>query len=76
MLDQTILQKMRELPLERQQQVLDFIEFMTRKEAAQTQRKRRNIIGLLSDFGTDITVEEIRELRREMWGNFPRDVEL
>jgi len=71
MLDQIIYKKVRELPADRQQQVLEFVEFLEGKAAADPRCKRRNIIGLLSDFNTDITEEEINELRSEMWGTFP-----
>lgn len=39
--------------------------------------KARNTLklkGILSDSGLDITDEDIRELRSEMWKNFPRDI--
>lgn len=76
MLDRVIQKKVRKLPADRQQQVLEFVEFLESKVDVQPKRKRRNIIGLLSDFRTDITEEEIQGLRREMWDNFPRDIEL
>jgi len=30
--------------------------------------------GLLENYNVQITEEDIAEARREMWGNFPRDV--
>jgi hypothetical protein len=75
MLDQIIQKKVRKLPTDRQQQVLEFVEFLESKTATETKSKRRNIIGLLSDFKTVITEEEITQLRREMWSSFPRDIE-
>jgi hypothetical protein len=75
MLDQIIQKKVRKLPTDRQQQVLEFVEFLESKTPAELKGKRRNIIGLLSDFKTVITEEEITQLRREMWSSFPRDIE-
>lgn len=34
---------------------------------------RASLFGLWSDHGPGVSVEEIRELRREMWKNFPRE---
>jgi hypothetical protein len=31
---------------------------------------------LWADLNMNITEEDIAEARREMWGNFPRDIEL
>jgi hypothetical protein len=30
--------------------------------------------GLLENYNVQITEEDIAEARREMWGNFPRDI--
>jgi hypothetical protein len=68
MLDQIIQKKVRKLPTDRQQQVLEFVEFLESKTATETKSKRRNIIGLLSDLKIDITEEEINQFRREVWG--------
>jgi hypothetical protein len=37
---------------------------------------RHNIIGLLADLKVDLTEANIAEARREMWANFPRDIEI
>jgi len=34
---------------------------------------RKDPYGLWAEFDIDISEEDIAELRREMWGNFPRD---
>ena len=36
----------------------------------------RSLLGLWSDLNIHITEEDIAEARREMWGNFPRDIKL
>ena len=72
-LDQAILAKVSALPADKQQEVLDFVEFLTTKAAPSSSRRR--VKGLLADFKTDITAKDIAEARREMWANFPRDVE-
>ena len=70
-LEQTVLTKLRALPVDKQQEVLDFVEFLAQKIGAQ--KPRRSLKGLWADLGIDITEEDIAEARREMWGNFPRE---
>jgi hypothetical protein len=50
------------------------LEFLQRKGAPKL--PRRSLKGLWADLGIDITEADIAEARREMWGNFPRDIEL
>jgi len=69
--DQLILEKVRALPPEKQQKVLDFVESLQRKTRGK--RPYRNLYGLWAEAGVDITEEDIAEARREMWGNFPRE---
>ena len=71
-IEQSVLEKLRDLPPEKQQEVLDFAEFLGQKQTA-AKRPRRNWIGLTSDLSVDLTEEDIAEARREMWGNFPRE---
>jgi hypothetical protein len=70
-LAQAVLQKLRSLPPDKQQQVLEFAEFLAHKNAPL--RPQRSFIGMFADQGIHITEEEIAEARREMWGNFPRE---
>jgi hypothetical protein len=70
-IEQSVLEKLRELPPEQQREVLDFAEFLHQKSIAK--RPRRSLKGLWADLGVQITEEDIAEARREMWGNFPRE---
>jgi len=70
-LEETVVDKLRALPVEKQLEVLDFVEFLQQKTVVK--RPRRSVRGLWKDLGFDITEEDIAEARREMWGNFPRD---
>ena len=67
-----VLEKLRDLSPEKQQQVLDFVGSLKANNAAK--RPRRSLRGLWKDLNFDITEEDIAEARREMWGNFPRDI--
>jgi hypothetical protein len=42
-------------------------------EEQQTRTPKRSLYGLWANLGIDISEEDIDEIRREMWGNFPRD---
>ena len=70
-IEQAILEKMRTLPTDKQQEVLDFVEFLQQKSAAK--RPRWSLKGLWADLGVDIPEEGIAEVRKEMWKNFPRE---
>lgn len=73
-IEQQILEKLRELPTEKQQEVLAFVGSL--KENNRAREPFRSLRGLWKDLNIDITEEDIAEARREMWGNFPRDIEL
>jgi hypothetical protein len=71
-LEEAVLQKLRTLPPENQQEVLDYIKDL--ESSREPPRPRRNLKGLCADLGIHITEQEINEAREEMWGSFPRDV--
>lgn len=66
--------KSESLPLDKQLEVLDFVEFMVQKSAALEKKPPfRSIRGTLKgDFQN--LVEDIEEMRREAWQNFPREL--
>jgi len=37
-------------------------------------KPRRPLKGMLAGLGIDVTEKDIRELRTEMWQNFPRNI--
>jgi hypothetical protein len=72
-IEQSILEKVRALPSDKQQEVLDFVEFLQQK--ANVKRPSRSLEGALANLNLHISEEDIAEARREMWGNFPRSIE-
>ncbi|BAY34306.1 DUF2281 domain-containing protein [Calothrix sp. FACHB-156] len=72
-LEQAVLYKLRQLPIDKQQELLDFAEFLYQK----TNKKPAllSVRGLCSDLKVDITEEDIANARQEMWGNFPKDID-
>lgn len=69
--EEVLMEKIRVLPMNRKQEVLDFAEFLEQKEAAAP--PRRSLEGLWADLNVTVTEEDIAEARREIWGNFPRE---
>ena len=74
-IEQQVVEKLRDLPLEKQKEVLDFVDFLKEKNG-RPKKPRRSLLGLWADLDVHITEEDIAGARREMWGNFPRDIEL
>ena len=77
---EAIADKSARLPDFRQQEVLDFVEFVSPRSgnaiSASTDQKvmgRRSILGRLANTGRSISEEEIAQARREMWSSFPRE---
>jgi hypothetical protein len=62
------------LPPDKQQELLDFAGFLQTK--ATVKRPRKSIKGLCADLNIDITEEDIRTARQEVWGNFPKNIQL
>lgn len=72
-IEQQVLEKLRDLPPEKQKEVLDFVNFLKEKNGG-AKKPLRSLLGLWSNLNVHITEEDIAEVRREMWGNFPRDI--
>ena len=70
-LEQAVLDKLRALPPERQQEVLDFAEFLQQKSLVK--RPLKSVKGLWANLDIDITEKDIAEARKEMWKDFPRE---
>jgi hypothetical protein len=70
-LEQAILEAVRALPAEKQQEILSHA---TRLRDEVTDKKPfRSVKGLWADLGVSLSAEEIEENQREMWKNFPRE---
>lgn len=71
-IEEMLLEKLRELPPEKQAEVLQFADSL--KTTKESQKRLRSLEGLCEDLNVEITEEDIAQARREMWGNFPRDI--
>ncbi len=63
-IEQNVLEKLRQLPIDKQQELLYFSEFLYQKNASK--KKLKTIKGLCADLKIDITEEDINEARQEM----------
>ncbi len=68
-LEQAILEAVRALPADKQQEVLSHATHLG-EETAPT-KPFKSIKGLWADLGISLSVEEIDENQREMWKSFP-----
>jgi hypothetical protein len=69
--EQAILDAVRLLPFDKQQEVLSHATRL-RDEAA-PKKPFRSIKGILAGRGISVSAKDIDEARREMWKNFPRE---
>jgi hypothetical protein len=70
-IEEAVVAKLRELPVDKQLEVLDFAKVLATKEPRRP--KLKSARGLWKDLGIAISEEDIAEARKEMWGNFPRE---
>jgi len=70
---QAVLEDMETLPVGKQEEVLDFVQFL---KAKQSKRKpRRSLQGSLAHLNIKWTEEDMREARNEMWRGYTKDTE-
>jgi hypothetical protein len=70
---QAIVNILETLPSDKQMEVQNFVESLQAKNPIK--RTRKSLKGLWADLEIDITDEDIAEVRQEMWGSFPKDME-
>ncbi len=70
---EALLEKVNALPKVRQQEVLDFAEFLTEKEKPKA--PRRSLKGALSHLNIKFTEADMRQARNEMWRGYTKDTE-
>jgi hypothetical protein len=70
-IEQAVLEQLRRLSAEDQRKVLEYAKSLVPPDAPQPPRK--SVMGMFAHLGVHVTLEDIREMRREAWANFPRD---
>ena len=71
MYEKQIADRVRELPVDKQQEVLELVEFLRSRG---TPAEDDSPEGELEYLNIQFSEEDLEELRREMWGSFPRDI--
>lgn len=72
-IEEAVVAKLRDLPADKQQEVLDFATFLETKAVKEEPGPLTSLRGLWKGHGLSISAEDIDEARKEMWGNFPRE---
>ena len=67
-LEQAVLNNLKSLPFAKQQEVLDFSEFLAQK--VKSNAPRRILKGVLAHLNQNVSDDDIKEARREMWGEY------
>ena len=71
---EAVFEKVQTLSTEEQTEVLKFVEALKQKPRAEPKPKpRRTLYGIGAGLSPIPSIEDIREVRREMWANFPSD---
>ncbi len=70
-LEQAILEADRALPAEKQLEILHHATLL--RQQTTDKRPLRSVKGLCADLGVSLSSEELKDNRREMWKNFPRE---
>ena len=70
-LEQAILEAVRALPAEKQEEILHHATRL--RQQATDKRPLRSVKGLWSDLGVSLSAEELEQNQREMWQSFPRE---
>ena len=66
--EEEILGKLRALSDSKKREVVDFIEFLAQKDKPRI--PRRSLLGALAHLNMHFTTEDLKEARREMWGEY------
>ena len=70
---EAVLEDLETLPVVKQEEVLDFVQFL---KAKLTKRKpRRSLKGSLAHLNIKWTEEDMRQARNEMWRGYTKDTE-
>lgn len=69
-IEQAILEAVRALPAEKQQEILSHATRL--RDESTAGKPFKSIKGLWADLGISLSAEELEVNQREMWKNFPR----
>ncbi len=70
---EAVIEKLEALPAHRQQELLEYANVLVQKEKPRGQR--RSLQGIWADLNVNLTEEDLREARNEMWRGYTADTE-
>ena len=70
---EAVLEDLETLPAVKQQEVLDFVQFLKSKQPKR--KPRRSLKGSLAHLNIKWTEEDMRQARNEMWRGYTKDTE-
>ena len=71
--EEVLLEKFKVLPAHRKQELLDYAKTLEQKEAES--QPRRSLKGSLVHLNIDLSEEDMREARNEMWRGYTEDTD-
>jgi len=71
--EEILLEKFKGLAAVRRKELLDYAKTLEQKEAVK--KPRVSLKGIWADLNVNITEEDIREARNEMWRGYTKDTE-
>jgi len=71
-LEELLLRQWQSLKPDQQNAALEFVEFLHHKSTGKKQR--RSLLGLCADTNIHVSGQDIAEARRELPGDFPRNI--
>jgi len=69
-----ILDVVRLLPVEEKVRLIEEVAKDVERELQPARRSRKSLWGLCADLGMPPTEDQIRQVRKEVWANFPREM--
>ena len=71
--EEVLLQKIKVLPPDLKQKAIEFVDSL--QNEVQKKTPRVSLKGIWADLNVNITDEDIREARNEMWRGYTKDTE-
>jgi hypothetical protein len=68
-----VIEKLEVMPTVKQQKVLEFMESMESNE--KPRKPRLSLQGIWADLNINLTEEDLRQARNEMWRGYTRDTD-
>ncbi|MFN8439281.1 MAG: DUF2281 domain-containing protein [Caldilineaceae bacterium] len=76
-IEEAVIERLRFLPEAQKQEVLDFVDFLAvRKKQKKLKKTAPKLLGRYANLKVALEERDLLEARKQMWGQFPREIEL